>query len=63
LNHSYIHIAKNNAKIAELVFRQQAIDTVAGIAVLRGRGLTEQPFTQLALRTFSNAGPITGRPA
>jgi outer membrane protein TolC len=34
LNRRYIHIAKNNAKIAELVFRQQAIDTVAGIARL-----------------------------
>jgi hypothetical protein len=60
LNHRYIHIAKNNAKIAELVFRQQAIDTVGGSAVLRGRGLTEQQLAQLALRTFSNAGPISG---
>jgi outer membrane protein len=34
LNRRYIRIAKNNAKIAELVFRQQAIDTVAGIARL-----------------------------
>lgn len=34
LNRRYIHIAKNNTKIAELVFRQQAIDTVAGIARL-----------------------------
>src|SRR5271167_1726365 len=34
LNRRYIHIAKNNAKIAGLVFRQQAIDTVAGIARL-----------------------------
>jgi outer membrane protein len=34
LNRRYIHIAKNNAKIAELLFRQQVIDTVAGIARL-----------------------------
>ena len=34
LNRRYIHIAKNSTKIAELVFRQQAIDTVAGIARL-----------------------------
>src|SRR5258708_5089597 len=34
LNHRYIHIAKNNGKIADLVFRQQVIDTVAGIARL-----------------------------
>jgi outer membrane protein len=34
LNRRYIQIAKNNTKIAELVFRQQAIDTVAGIARL-----------------------------
>jgi len=34
LNRRYIHIAKNNAKVAALVFRQQAIDTVAGIARL-----------------------------
>jgi outer membrane protein len=34
LNRRYIHIAKNNAKIADLVFRQQVIDTVAGIARL-----------------------------
>ncbi len=34
LNRRYIHIAKNNTKIAGLVFRQQAIDTVAGIARL-----------------------------
>ena len=34
LNRRYIHIAKNTTKIAELVFRQQAIDTVAGIARL-----------------------------
>jgi outer membrane protein len=34
LNRRYIHIAKNNGKIADLVFRQQVIDTVAGIARL-----------------------------
>ena len=34
LNRRYIHIAKNNEKIAGLVFRQQVIDTVAGIARL-----------------------------
>lgn len=34
LNRRYIHIAKNNGKIAGLVFRQQVIDTVAGIARL-----------------------------
>ena len=34
LNRRYIHIARNNAKIADLVFRQQAIDTVAGITRL-----------------------------
>jgi outer membrane protein len=34
LNRRYIRIAKNNVKIAELVFQQQAIDTVAGIARL-----------------------------
>jgi outer membrane protein len=34
LNRRYIHIAKNNARIADLVFRQQVIDTVAGIARL-----------------------------
>ena len=34
LNRRYIHIAKNNQKIADLVFRQQVIDTVAGIARL-----------------------------
>ena len=34
LNRRYIHIAKNNEKIADLVFRQQVIDTVAGIARL-----------------------------
>jgi outer membrane protein TolC len=34
LNRRYIHIAKNNGKIADLVFQQQVIDTVAGIARL-----------------------------
>jgi outer membrane protein len=34
LNRRFIHIAKNNGKIAGLVFRQQVIDTVAGIARL-----------------------------
>jgi outer membrane protein TolC len=34
LNRRFIHIAKNDAKIADLVFRQQVIDTVAGIARL-----------------------------
>jgi outer membrane protein TolC len=34
LNRRYIHIAKNNEKIADLVFRQQVTDTVAGIARL-----------------------------
>jgi outer membrane protein len=34
LNRRYIRIAKNNEKIADLVFRQQVIDTVAGIARL-----------------------------
>jgi outer membrane protein len=34
LNRRFIHIAKNNEKIAGLVFRQQVIDTVAGIARL-----------------------------
>jgi len=34
LNRRYIHIAKNNQRIADLVFRQQAIDTVAGIVRL-----------------------------
>lgn len=34
LNRRFIHIAKNNAKVAALVFRQQAIDTVAGVARL-----------------------------
>ena len=34
LNRRYIRIAKNDEKIADLVFRQQVIDTVAGIARL-----------------------------
>jgi outer membrane protein len=34
LNRRFIHIAKNNDKIADMVFRQQVIDTVAGIARL-----------------------------
>ena len=34
VNRRYIHIAKNNGKVADLVFRQQVIDTVAGIARL-----------------------------
>lgn len=34
LNRRYIRIAKNDAKISDLVFRQQVIDTVAGIARL-----------------------------
>jgi len=34
LNRRYIHIAKNNGKIAALVFRQQVIDMVAGVARL-----------------------------
>jgi outer membrane protein len=34
LNRRFIHIARNNDKIADLVFRQQVIDTVAGIARL-----------------------------
>ncbi len=34
LNRRFIRIAKNNNKIADLVFRQQVIDTVAGIARL-----------------------------
>ena len=34
LNRRYIHIAKNNEKIADLVFRQQVIDTIAGITRL-----------------------------
>jgi outer membrane protein TolC len=34
VNRRFIDIAKNDARIADLVFRQQAIDTVAGIARL-----------------------------
>ena len=34
LNRRFIRIAKNSQKIADLVFRQQVIDTVAGIARL-----------------------------
>jgi outer membrane protein len=34
LNRRFIHIAKNDQRIAGLVFRQQVIDTVAGIARL-----------------------------
>src|ERR1700692_3985341 len=34
LNRRYIRIAKNDQRIADLVFRQQVIDTVAGIARL-----------------------------
>jgi outer membrane protein TolC len=34
LNRRFIHIAKNNERIADLVFRQQVIDTVAGVARL-----------------------------
>jgi outer membrane protein len=34
LNRRYIRIANNNQKISDLVFRQQVIDTVAGIARL-----------------------------
>ncbi len=34
LNRRFIHIARNNDKIADLVFRQQVIDTVAGVARL-----------------------------
>jgi outer membrane protein len=34
LNRRYIHISKNNQKIADLVFQQQVIDTVAGIVRL-----------------------------
>ncbi len=34
LNRRFIRIAKNDSKIADLVFRQQVIDTVAGIARL-----------------------------
>lgn len=34
VNRRFIHIAKNNDRVADLVFRQQVIDTVAGIARL-----------------------------
>jgi outer membrane protein len=34
LNKRYIRIARNSQKVADLVFRQQAIDTVSGIARL-----------------------------
>ncbi|HYZ86609.1 MAG TPA: TolC family protein [Bryobacteraceae bacterium] len=34
LNKRFIRIARNNQKVADLVFRQQVIDTVAGIARL-----------------------------
>jgi outer membrane protein len=34
LNHRYIRIAKNDQRIASMVFQQQVIDTVAGIARL-----------------------------
>ena len=34
LNRRFIRIAKNNQKVAELVFRQQVIDTIAGISRL-----------------------------
>lgn len=34
LNKRYIRIARNNQKVADLVFRQQVMDTVAGIARL-----------------------------
>jgi outer membrane protein len=34
LNRRFIHIAKNDERIADLVFQQQVIDTVAGIARL-----------------------------
>src|SRR5271154_3317546 len=34
LNRRFIHIAKNSGRIADLVFQQQVIDTVAGIARL-----------------------------
>ncbi|HVN22065.1 MAG TPA: TolC family protein [Bryobacteraceae bacterium] len=34
VNRRYIHIAKNNGKVAALVFKQQVIDTVAGVARL-----------------------------
>ena len=34
LNSRFIHIARNSQKVADLVFRQQVMDTVAGIARL-----------------------------
>ena len=34
LNRRYIRIARNSQKVADLVFRQQVIDTVAGVARL-----------------------------
>ena len=34
LNRRFIHIAKNDGRIADLVFQQQVIDTVAGVARL-----------------------------
>ncbi len=34
LNQRFIHIARNNQKVADSVFRQQVMDTVAGIARL-----------------------------
>jgi outer membrane protein len=34
LNRRYLHIARNNEQVADLVFRQQVIDTVAGVARL-----------------------------
>ena len=34
LNKRYIRIARNSQKVADLVFRQQVIDTVSGVARL-----------------------------
>jgi outer membrane protein TolC len=34
LNKRYIHIARNSQKVADLVFRQQVMDTVSGVARL-----------------------------
>src|SRR5207302_6233091 len=34
LNRRFIRIAKNSQKVADLVFRQQVIDTIAGISRL-----------------------------
>jgi outer membrane protein len=34
LNRRYLHIARNNEQVANLVFQQQVIDTVAGVARL-----------------------------